>query len=127
VTRSGRISVVLIEDNDVFRESLELVLGLADDLEIVGTVGSGSEGVALCGNLRPSVALVDYRLPDLDGVETAQAIREASPGTAILALTAGAGEPEVAALLAAGASGCLLKDRAAADIVAAIRGAAASS
>ena len=118
------IRVILVEDNDVFRESLELVLGLEGGIEVVGAVGTGHDGVALCERERPLVALVDYRLPDLDGVETTRAIRTASPITAVVALTAAADDPELAALRAAGAAACLRKDLPVADIVAVIREAA---
>ena len=116
----------MVEDNDVFRESLELVLGLERDIDVIGAVGTGREGVALCERERPLVALVDYRLPDLDGVETTRAIRAASPATAVLALTAAADDPELAALQDAGAAACLRKDVPVADIVSAIRVSAAA-
>ena len=121
MTEARTIRVVLVEDNEVFRESLEVVLGLEPDIDVVGAVEGGHDGIALCARERPRVALVDYRLPDLDGVATTRAIRAASPATVVVALTAGADEPQLAALLEAGAATCLRKDLAVADIVAAIR------
>jgi DNA-binding NarL/FixJ family response regulator len=121
VPGSDTIRIVVVEDNDVFRESLELVLELEPGIDVIGSAGTGREGVALCEREQPEVALVDFRLPDLDGVETTRAIRTASPATAVVALTAAAGDRELDALRVAGAAACLRKDRAVADIVAAIR------
>ena len=68
------IRVVLVEDNQVFREGLELVLGLRSDIEIVGAAEDGSEAVELARTLRPDVVLMDYRLPGMDGVEATGAV-----------------------------------------------------
>jgi DNA-binding NarL/FixJ family response regulator len=118
------IRVVIVEDNDVFREALEVLLGLCGDLEVVGAAADGRSGVAVCAERQPDVVVLDYRLPDVDGVETASALRAACPAAAILALTAAADGPQVDALLAAGAVACLSKDRELDDVVAAVRGAA---
>jgi DNA-binding NarL/FixJ family response regulator len=119
-----RIDVAIVEDNDVFREALEILLGLAPDLNVVASVPSGREALAACPGADPDVVLVDYRLPDLDGVETTRAILAACPRAAVVALTAAADAPEIAALLDAGAVACLTKDRGLDEIVAAIRAAA---
>lgn len=118
------IGVVIVEDNEVFREALEILLALTPDLRVVASVPDGEAGVAACRDLRPAVAVVDYRLPGADGVSTTRAIREASPASAVVVLTAAAEEPELAALERAGAAACLMKDRAMDEIVAAIRDAA---
>jgi DNA-binding NarL/FixJ family response regulator len=124
VDTSGPIRLVLVEDNDVFREALELLLGLRFDIEIVGAARDGAEAVELCGRERPEVVLLDYRLPALNGVQTAQAIGKACPGTAVVCLTASANARETEALLEAGAVECLTKDRPLDEIVAAVRRAA---
>ena len=118
------LRVLLVEDNDVFREALQLVLGLQDSLEVAGAVRDGEGALAACRASCPDVALVDFRLPDLDGVEVTRAIRASCPGVVVLALTAAANAPEVEALLAAGAVACLPKTLASGEIVAAIRAAA---
>ena len=92
------ISVVLVEDNDVFRESLELLLGLVPDLDVVAAVGDGRSALDVCLRLRPDVVLMDYRLPELDGVETTAAIGEGCPRTAVVVLTATAETEEIDAL-----------------------------
>jgi DNA-binding NarL/FixJ family response regulator len=121
------IDVLLVEDNEVFREALEVLLGLAGGVRVVGSVSDGHGALDACREATPDVALVDYRLPDLDGVETTRALLEACPETSVVALTAAADEPAMAALLDAGAVACLTKDRELDEIVAAIRAAAGGS
>jgi DNA-binding NarL/FixJ family response regulator len=121
---TGPIRLVLVEDNDVFREALELLLGLRSDVEIVAAACDGMEAVALCRRLQPDVVLLDYRLPALDGVQAARRLRDACPDTAVVCLTASADARETAALYEAGAAECLTKDRQLDEIVAAIQRAA---
>ena len=118
------IDVVLVEDNDVFREALELLLDVTPDVRVVASVSNGEDALDVCPRVDPDVVLVDYRLPGLDGVETTAAIRSACPRASVVVLTATAETGEVAALLEAGAVACLTKDREFDDIVGAIRNAA---
>lgn len=117
----GPIRLVLVEDNDVFREALELLLGQRAGVEIVGSAADGVEAVELSRRLRPDVVLLDYRLPALDGVQTARAIRSACPRTAVVCLTASASTRETEALYEAGAVECLTKDQELDEIVAAVQ------
>jgi two-component system, NarL family, response regulator DesR len=118
------IRVVLVEDNAVFREALELLLGLRSDVDVVASVGDGTEAVAAVREHRPDVVLMDYRLPGLDGVQATAAIHEAVPGVAVVILTASVAPREFDALLEAGAVACLTKDQDLDEIVAAVRQAA---
>ncbi|HYY34375.1 MAG TPA: response regulator transcription factor [Gaiellaceae bacterium] len=118
------IDVVLVEDNDVFREALELMLEVTPDIRVVAAVRDGEAAVEVCPRLDPDVVLVDYRLPGLDGVETTAALRSTCPATSVVVLTAAAETGEVQALLEAGAVACLTKDRGLDEIVGAIRDAA---
>ena len=118
------VRVVLIEDNNVFREALELLFGLRPDIEIVASLADGSEAVGVCVRLSPDVVLIDYRLPGLDGVQATAAICEAAPGVSVICLTASVSPREVDALYEAGAVACLSKDEHLDDIVAAIHRAA---
>ena len=118
------IAVVVVEDNEVFREALEILFGLTPDLNVVAALPDGLAALQVCPELHPDVILVDYRLPGLDGVETTRALREACPSAAIVVLTAAADPPELAALEAAGAGACLTKDQEMDEIVAAVRAAA---
>ena len=118
------ITVVLVEDNEIFREALELLLGVVPDIEVVAAAGDGRSALEFCVRLEPDVVLMDYRLPELDGVETTAAIRQRCPGTAVVVLTATAETEEIDALYEAGAVACLTKDRELEEIVGAVRDAA---
>jgi DNA-binding NarL/FixJ family response regulator len=124
VAAAAPVRVALIEDNDVFREALEMLLGLQPDLEVVATAGDGDAAVRLCREHEPDVVLMDYRLPGIDGVQATKQMLEACPSVAVVCLTASANLREVDALYAAGAVACLTKDEPLDDIVAAIRRAA---
>ena len=119
------IRVVLIEDNDVFRQALELLLELRGDIEIVASERHGEQAVELCRVHEPDVILLDYRLPGLDGVQVARLVREECPEVAVVVLTAAAQEREIEALLEQGAVACVGKDEPLDVIIAAILRAAA--
>ncbi|HSS80388.1 MAG TPA: response regulator transcription factor [Gaiellaceae bacterium] len=121
---SEPIRVVLVEDNKVFREALELLLGLRSDMEVVASVPDGSDAAEVAARLKPDVVLMDYRLPGLDGVQATRAVKEAWPAAAVVCLTASANLRERDALLEAGAVGCLRKDDGLDAIIAAIHDAA---
>ncbi|HZO34591.1 MAG TPA: response regulator transcription factor [Gaiellaceae bacterium] len=118
--------VVLVEDNDVFRETLELLLGLRDEVEVVGSVASGDEAVDLCAELEPDVVLVDYRMPGMNGAETTRAVLAAAPATTVICLTASVAADEIEELRAAGAVACITKDQELDRLVLAVCEAAAS-
>jgi DNA-binding NarL/FixJ family response regulator len=119
------IRIVLVEDNQVFREALELLLGLRSDVEVVASVGDGAQAVAAARETAPDVVVMDYRLPGLDGVQATRAVIEACPGVTVVCLTASANLRERDALIEAGAVACLTKDQELDDIVAAIHQAVA--
>ncbi len=119
-----RTRIVLIDDNDVFRHALEMLLDLTDEFEIVASEPDGTRAGELCRELRADVVLVDYRLPGLDGVQVTELIREECPEVAVVALTAAAGRREIEAMLDAGAVTCMRKDEPLDAIVQAIRAAA---
>src|SRR5438034_11714809 len=121
------IRILLVEDNEVFREALELLLGLRADVEVVASVADGTEVVAMCREHSPDVVVMDYRLPALDGVEATRALRKACPEVAVVCLTASANLREVDALFEAGAVACLTKDEHLDTIVDAILSAAGNN
>jgi DNA-binding NarL/FixJ family response regulator len=120
------VRVVVVEDNDVFREALVLLLGQEPDVEIVGAVAGGEEALGLAGEVEPDVVLLDYRLPGIDGVQATRELQRVVPGAAVVALTASATLREADALREAGAVACLTKDAQLEEIVAAILAAAAA-
>jgi DNA-binding NarL/FixJ family response regulator len=121
------VRIVLVEDNDVFRDALELLLGMRADVEVVASVGDGGAAVAAAIEHRPDVVLMDYRLPTLDGIQATAQVLAATSGVAVVALTASADAAEREALIEAGAVACLAKDQELDEIVAAILHAAATA
>ncbi len=104
------IRVVLVEDNDIFRETLELLFGLRDEIDVVGSVASGHDAPALCRDLDPDVVLMDYRMPGLNGAEATRVVLEAAPRAKVVCLTASVTAKEIEEVLAAGAVTCVTKD-----------------
>jgi DNA-binding NarL/FixJ family response regulator len=121
------VRVVLVEDNDVFRETLELLLGLRGDLDVVAAVATGQEAIEVCADLGPDVVLVDYRMPGLNGAQTTAEVLRASPRSRVVCLTASISRHEMDSLLDAGAVACLTKDEDLEQIVASIHSAAAAA
>jgi DNA-binding NarL/FixJ family response regulator len=117
------IRVLLVEDNEVYRATLELLLDGREGLEIVGSVADGSEAAAEAARLDPAVVLMDFRLPGLDGAEATAAVRTAAPHAAVVCLTAEATDADREAVLAAGAVALIEKGRPIDDLVQAIRSA----
>lgn len=117
------LRVLLVEDNEVYRTTLELLLDGREGLEIVGSVADGGEAAAAARRLDPAVVVMDFRLPGLDGAEATAAVLAAAPGTAVLCLTAEATAADREAVLAAGAVGLIEKGRPIDDLVRAIHSA----
>jgi len=118
------VRVVLVEDNSMFRQTLELLLELRSTIEIVGSVATGREAVELAGRLHPDVVVMDYRMPGLNGAQATAAVLEASPESRVVCLTASISGDELREIRAAGAVACVMKDEALEDIVEAIHEAA---
>jgi DNA-binding NarL/FixJ family response regulator len=73
------VRLVIVEDNHTFRETLELLLPLRAGIEVVAAVARGADAVEACARLQPDVAVIDYRMPGLDGEQTTVALLQASP------------------------------------------------
>lgn len=117
------IRVLLVEDNDVYRSTLELLLDQPGDIEVVGAVPDGHAGVAAASELAPDVVLMDFRLPGLDGAATAAALRAVRPEAAVICLTAEASDDERVAVIAAGAVALVEKGKPTVDLIEAVRSA----
>ena len=78
------VRVLLVEDNEVYRSTLELLLDRRDGLEIVGGVADGRDAADAAERLMPDVVLMDFRLPGLDGAEATAAIRARTPHAGLL-------------------------------------------
>jgi two-component system response regulator DevR len=119
------IGVVIIDDHRMFCDGLVRLLDEEEGIEVLGVATIGAEGVELAARTRPRVALVDYQMPEQDGIAIAVQIKRAQPETMVLMLTASTEDRVLLAAIDAGCSGFLTKDRAAAEVVAAVRAAAA--
>jgi DNA-binding NarL/FixJ family response regulator len=119
---TGPIRVLLVEDSDVYRESLELVLGLVADVEVVGGVATGGAAAAACEELSADVVVIDYRLPDVSGTEAASEVRVRCPQAGVVFLSASAGEDERVAARSTGAA-LVRKDEGVDALVEAVRSA----
>ncbi len=119
------VRVVLVEDNETFRETLELLFGLRDEIEVVGSVSTGDKAPAVVAELGPDVVLMDYRMPGLNGAEATRAVLDAYPDTRVVCLSASVTAQEVREVLAAGAVACVTKDQDFDALVATVRNAAA--
>lgn len=117
--------VFLLDDHEIVRRGLADLLGLTDDLEVVGEAGTAAEAIARIPATQPHVAVLDVRLPDGSGVEVCREIRSALPEVKCLMLTSFADDEALFDAIMAGASGYVLKEIRGNDLVDAIRQVAA--
>jgi len=106
---SGRIRLVLVDDQALFREGLRILLHQHPHLEIVAEASNGEEAIAAARLHVPDIMLMDLRMPRLNGVEATRQIRAEMPEVRIIVLTTFEDDGEVYGALSAGASGYLLK------------------
>ncbi|MFG1943896.1 response regulator [Nonomuraea sp. NPDC048826] len=116
------IRVLLVDDQALLRAGLRMILENAEDMDVVGEADDGATATALAVETTPDVILMDIRMPDVDGLEATRRIRASLPdGPRILILTTFDLDEYVYSALRAGASGFLLKDTLAADLLSGIR------
>jgi DNA-binding NarL/FixJ family response regulator len=118
------VRVLLIDDHQMFVESLARVLEDDDRIEVVGVASTAAEARQLVEASRPRVALVDFMLPDQDGVELASHLKASHPDLMAVMLTASTDDRVMLSAIDAGCSGFLTKDRAVTDVVDAVLAAA---
>lgn len=124
------IRVLLVDDHTIVRTGLAAYLGTEPGIRVVGEAGDGREALARIAALHrtgelPDVVLMDLQMPHLDGVEATAQVKATWPGIDVIAVTSFVEEARIRAALAAGATGYLLKDADASDVVDAIRAAIA--
>jgi two-component system response regulator DegU len=117
----SEIRVLIAEDQTLMREGLRTILELEDGFSVAGLASDGREAVAKALALRPDVVLMDVQMPELDGVQATAELTRALPGARVIILTTFDYDSYVFEGIRAGASGYLLKDTPAAELLAAIR------
>ncbi|MDA8216613.1 MAG: response regulator transcription factor [Dehalococcoidales bacterium] len=115
------IRVLIADDHPIVRQGLAAILASEKDLELVGEAADGEEAVARALALRPDVVVVDLRMPLMDGLSATREIVGGLPGIKVLILAALATGEQVLAAVRSGASGFLLKDVAASQLIDSIR------
>jgi DNA-binding NarL/FixJ family response regulator len=114
------ITVIIADDQRVVRGGLTMVLGLMQEVKIVGTASNGKEAIQLVEQLNPDVVLMDLRMPHCDGVEATRRTSETGTNTKVVVLTTYADDHSVIQALRAGACGFLTKDATSPQIAAAL-------
>ncbi len=122
---SGRIRVLLVDDQKLMREGLRVLLEMEPDLDVVGEASDGAEALAAYAEQQPDVVLMDIRMPGMDGVEATRRLRERWPNARVIILTTFDDDEYVFEGLRAGALGYLLKDVSGHELAEAIRTVAA--
>jgi DNA-binding NarL/FixJ family response regulator len=115
------IRVMLVDDQELFRRGLDLVLRDEPDIEIVGEAGDGLAAIERAAELQPDVVMMDVRLPGVGGIEAARRIRNAQPATKVVMLTVSDDEEDLFGAIRAGASGYLLKEISIDEVADAVR------
>ena len=121
MTSSAKIRIVCIDDHPIVREGLASIIALQADMEMAGGAESGGQGLALFRRLKPDIALVDLKLPDMNGHELTRQILEHSPEARIIVLTSFEGDADIERALAAGARGYVVKGVPREELLGAIR------
>ncbi|NGN69505.1 response regulator transcription factor [Streptomyces sp. A7024] len=121
------IRVLLADDEGMVRAGVRAILAAADDIEVVAEAGDGREALQLARAHRPDVALLDIRMPVLDGLAAAAEFRTAAPDTAVVMLTTFSEDEYISGALDSGAAGFLLKSGDPYELMAAIRAAHAGA
>ncbi|WP_322799264.1 response regulator transcription factor [Thermoflexus sp.] len=104
-----RLRVLVVDDHEVVRLGLRLLLQNRPEFELVGEAGTGAQAIAMVERLRPDLVILDVRLPDQDGLEICREITQRFPSTRVLVLTAYPDEEFIVRAIEAGASGYVLK------------------
>ncbi len=115
------IRVAVVDDQEMVRDSLRILLDAQADLEVVGMGKDGYDALRLVDTLKPDVLLLDIRMPIMDGVEATAALKKKSPDTAVVILTTFDDDEYVLKAIRNGASGYLLKSAGMEELAGAIR------
>ncbi len=114
------IKIVIVDDHGIVRDGLHLLIEQQDDMEVVDEAADGREAVALVRELKPDVVLMDVSMPELNGIDATRQILREDPDVKVLALSGYSSKSFVSNMLKAGASGYILKDSLAGELIRAI-------
>jgi len=115
------IRVLVVDDQELFRRGLIMLLGVETDMEVVGEAADGSSAATMAATTRPDVVLMDVRMPRQTGIEACVALKTAAPEARIIMLTVSDEETDLYDAVKSGASGYLLKDSSIEEVAQAIR------
>jgi DNA-binding NarL/FixJ family response regulator len=115
------IRVLVVDDQELFRRGLTMLLSVESDIQIVGEAGDGATAAALAASTSPDIVLMDVRMPKLSGIEAITAVRNAAPDARIVMLTVSDEEADLYEAIKGGASGYLLKDASTDEVAQAVR------
>ena len=115
------IRVLVVDDQELFRRGLTMLLAVEPGIEVVGEAGDGVEGTILATRTTPDVVLLDIRMPRRSGIEACRAIKDAVPLTKIVMLTVSDEEADLYEAVKSGAAGYLLKDSSIEEVAQAVR------
>lgn len=113
--------IFIADDHAMLREGMRNLLEKEKDFEVVGEAADGEEAVQMAAKLKPDIVIMDIVMPKLNGIEATKQIKQVSPSTALLILTAYSDIRYIIGLLEAGACGYLLKNSPGKDVIRAIR------
>ena len=116
----GHISIVVADDQRLFRESIAGMLAMESFISVVGVASNGIEAIELVRQFRPAIILMDVKMPQMDGIQATHQIKAEFPETKIILLTTFITDGYVLEGLAAGANGYILKDISARGLISAI-------
>ena len=116
-----KVKVLIVDDHEVFCESLAFLLSIRGGAEIVGTATSGEDAVKKVESLRPDVVLMDIEMKGLDGIGATRRLKEKFPDVKVIMLTMHSEEQYIFEAIKAGAKGYILKDYSSSSIIEAIR------
>lgn len=118
---SRPLRIALVDDQDLVRTGFRMILDAQRDMCVVGQASDGAGALSMVRTTRPDVVLMDIRMPALDGIAATRAVLEADPGIKVIVLTTFDLDDYLVAAMRAGASGFLLKDTTAPELIAGIR------
>jgi len=119
--KSGPARLVIADDHELSRAGLRAMLTGQRGLEVVGEAANGREALALCRRLQPDLALIDVRMPEMDGLATCRSIKQECPGTSVILITVYEKSEYLIEALKAGAAGFVLKDITQPELITSIR------